>query len=248
MNKIPPRLLKVFKLNCNKPIDKLLDIGCGTGEFSTLLKRNFKAKEVHGIELSAKAIRKIGRTRRCIKVAQIDLNKENLYYPKNYFDLVFAGEIIEHLILPDKLLREIFRILVPGGNLIITIPNIANWYCRLQLLMGYQPYSIPASMEYRWAGAFLAKQRESTPTKRKYLRVNAKEGLDHVRFFTTKGICSLVKAHGFEIIELKGTTTDEFTINLPFVIKVLIKGFDDLMAHVPNLASGVIINAKKPKD
>ena len=245
MDKIPSRLLKVLKLACSSPINRLLDIGCGTGGYSILLKNNFGAREVYGIELSSVAVRNIKKKGKSIKVTRTDLNKDSLHYPEGYFDLVFAGEIIEHLILPDKLLDDIFRVLSPGGNLIITVPNIANWYCRLQLLMGYQPYSIPVSMKYRWVGAFCAKRREGGVTKRKYTMVNAQEGLDHVRFFTTKGICDLLKAHGFKIIEIKGTTTDEFAVKLPAIIRVLIKGFDNIMASIPGLASGVIINAKK---
>jgi len=241
---LPTRIVKVLRLSCGKPVGRLLDIGCGSGEFSVLLKKAFKAKELFGVELSPEG--QALATEKGIQVSRLDLNKEPLPYPDNFFGMVFAGEILEHLIIPDDLLDEIFRVLAPGGHLILTLPNISSWHCRVQLLLGYQPYAIPVSMRYRWVGAFLATQRYKGARVKEHAYVNSYDGLDHVQFFANRGACDLVKVHEFNIVEVIGTSTDEFTIVLPPVARTIVKWIDGICTHIPSLASGVIIHATKP--
>ncbi len=71
--------------------------------------------------------------------------------PDNSYDLIVAGEIVEHLFDTDGFARELYRILKPGGTLIISTPNLASWYNRLRLLRGKVPRSFPgvsASLKY----------------------------------------------------------------------------------------------------
>jgi len=154
---------------------------------------------------------------------------------------------MEHLLDSDKFLDEIFRVLVPGGHFILTLPNIASWHCRLQLLLGYQPYAIPISMKHRWSGAFLATQRAKGRKIREHLYINSLGGLDHVLFFTNRGACALVEAHGFNVVKVIGSPYDDLTINLPPIMRRIIKAIDYVAATIPDLASGVIIHATKPE-
>jgi len=66
-------------------------------------------------------------------------------YPTGEFDVVIFAEIIEHLLMdPCKVLREIKRVLRPGGALIITTPNVARLENVARLISGeniYDPYS-----------------------------------------------------------------------------------------------------------
>ena len=241
---LPTRIIKVLNLNYNIPVSCILDIGCGSGEFSLLLKKSLNADSVYGIEMSPNGAALSNE--KGVITSDIDLNNSQFPYGDDFFGMVFAGEVMEHLIQPDIFLDEIFRTLSPGGHLVLTIPNISSWHCRLQLLMGFQPYAIPISMQYRWVGAFLAKQRDKGALLRKHTRVNTYGGFNHVQFFTSRGACALLKAHDFGIIDVIGTTTDEFTVKLPSVIGNSIKWLDDKCAYWPSLASGVIIHAIKP--
>lgn len=63
--------------------------------------------------------------------------------PDNTYDIVIAGEVVEHLFDTDKFAIEIYRILKPGGTLIISTPNLSSWYNRLRLLRGKAPRSFP---------------------------------------------------------------------------------------------------------
>lgn len=55
------------------------------------------------------------------------------------FDVVFAGEIIEHLVDTDGFLAEITRVLRPGGTAVVTTPNLASFENRLRLAVGRYP-------------------------------------------------------------------------------------------------------------
>ena len=93
------------------------------------------------------------------------------------FDVVFAGEIIEHLIDTDSFLKECRRVLVPNGRLIVTTPNLASLGRRLMLMFGKNPY-IDTALRPDQAG--------------------------HVRFFVTGSLTLLLKENGFAVRRVLG--------------------------------------------
>ncbi len=60
--------------------------------------------------------------------------------PRGY-DVVLAGDTLEHLNEPTRMLRLIQETLPPGGRLLMSVPNVANLYVRLNLLFGRFPYA-----------------------------------------------------------------------------------------------------------
>lgn len=65
------------------------------------------------------------------------LQKSNI----SEFDLIFLGEVFEHLIKPYPTLKKLIELLKPNGYLIITTPNLANIYNRILLLLGKPLYN-----------------------------------------------------------------------------------------------------------
>jgi ubiquinone/menaquinone biosynthesis C-methylase UbiE len=106
-----------------KPSDAVLDVGCGTGEVTLLAKVRAKNGNVYGIdpapEMSAVARKKAARKRLDIdfRVGVI----ESLPFPDASIDVVTSSLMMHHL--PENLqvrgLAEIYRILKPGGRLLI---------------------------------------------------------------------------------------------------------------------------------
>ncbi len=68
-----------------------------------------------------------------------DLNKEKIPSGDESFDVVVAGEILEHTINPYKVVKEFYRILKPKGTLILSVPNTCSLINRLNMLRGKLP-------------------------------------------------------------------------------------------------------------
>jgi SAM-dependent methyltransferase len=98
---------------------RVLDIACGEGYGSAAL-RQAGAIEVVGVDTSEEACRhaqdRYGIDARVGSAEDIPLEDSSV-------DLIVSFETIEHLVVPDRLIRECIRVLAPGGRLIISTPN-----------------------------------------------------------------------------------------------------------------------------
>lgn len=115
----------IVEMSKIKPGDKVLDVGCGSGNLTLTAKKYAGASgSVHGIDASPEMIevaRKKAERRRAEAIFEVGLI-EKLPYPDTTFDVVISRLVIHHL--PDDLKRrgfaEIFRVLKPGGLFFIT--------------------------------------------------------------------------------------------------------------------------------
>ncbi len=73
-----------------------------------------------------------------VNIIQSDLNSEFPDFGRA-FDVIFGGEVTEHLFDDAKFIRRCNKILEPGGLLIITVPNLAFSVNRLLMLFGKMP-------------------------------------------------------------------------------------------------------------
>lgn len=105
-----------------KDQDRVLDIGCGVGVFTSLVKRTYPRCEVWGTDISDKAIEdnKIEIPDICY-IHQYIGDQDRL--PSDYFDVVFSGEVLEHLDDPNDLFKDAQRVLKKGGKFILTTPD-----------------------------------------------------------------------------------------------------------------------------
>lgn len=123
------RILNHFKEGDRESEFLHLDIGSGSGDLVKLLKKQLNTKSSccdytdHLIQLPGQ------------QVDLVNLNvQRELPYETNGFDIVTATEIIEHLEDFRSVLREVYRVLKPGGICILSTPNILNINSRLRYL------------------------------------------------------------------------------------------------------------------
>ena len=100
--------------------EKVLEIGCGTGEDAQGFIRH--GAIYTGIDLTHKAIlsakAKIGSQGR-LEV----MNAEYMDFPDNYFNLVYSWGVIHHALNPKNIINEAYRVAKPGGSLIMMLYN-----------------------------------------------------------------------------------------------------------------------------
>lgn len=151
----------------------VLDVGCWDGSISEIIKK--QNNEVEGVELSesAKLAEKKG-----INTYRLDLNSDWGKQIEKRYDVVLAGEIIEHVFDTDKFLQNIRNVLRDNGEVIVSTPNVVSLGRRLLFLFGSNP-----NLEY---------------TSRPH-------NSGHIRYFTLSNLTSLLEENGFEIL-YKGAT------------------------------------------
>ena len=120
----------VAELNSRYPglSGRHLDIGSGTGNLIRRLQQEFE------LESEACDYTDAFMELEHVKVAVVDLNHGTLPWPDNQFDLVTFTEVAEHLENYRAVIREIHRVLKPGGVVVITTPNVLNMKSRLRFL------------------------------------------------------------------------------------------------------------------
>jgi methionine biosynthesis protein MetW len=161
------------------PNVRVLDVGCGTGSVTLIANRD-RGNTVCGIEPDpdrAAAARGYGLE------VHTGLLDEAFIAEHGRFDVVMSSDVVEHTAAPAEFLQMMARALHPGGLLLISVPNVAHWSVRLNLLFGrfdYEPVGIMDSTHLRW--------------------------------FTARTIVDLVKRTGFEVLEMRQTAGAELPV------------------------------------
>ena len=137
------RLRKASQLILQERPGRMLDIGCGDGAFGRLfVGRGF---QVHGVDLTRNLVA-LARSNG-LQALVHDVATSPLPYRGDAFDVVFAGEVIEHLVDTTAFLQDIRRVLRPGGVLVLTTPNLASFENRIRLLLGLYPRWVEYKLE-----------------------------------------------------------------------------------------------------
>lgn len=151
-----------------KQIDSLLDIGCGTGEFARQVKDTLNIL-VEGIEANTYQASLAGQ-----KLDQVYTADANQLQLEKRYDFITCLDMIEHLPRAEGLLKKIAtQWLKPGGQLLLSVPNVAHWSIVEELLAGEFNY-IPAG-----------------------LLCNT-----HRRFYTKKSMTALLESQGFTVLKI----------------------------------------------
>jgi 2-polyprenyl-3-methyl-5-hydroxy-6-metoxy-1,4-benzoquinol methylase len=128
---------------------RVLDVGCGTGSVTVIANRG-KGNDVVGIEPDAQ--RAEAARARSLNVHCGFLAPE-FFAEHGMFDVIVFADVLEHLAEPAAMLDLALTGLRPDGCLLISVPNVAHWSVRWQLLRGHFDYresGIRDSTHLRW--------------------------------------------------------------------------------------------------
>jgi SAM-dependent methyltransferase len=194
----------------------IVDIGCGDGEAAGVALAVNPGHRLVGIDWSADAL---GQAKaRGLTSIRAAVDGISLPLRTGAADVVIMSELIEHLVDTDSALDEAWRVLKPGGSLLLSTPNLAAWYNRGLLAFGVQPVFSEVSLR----GVF---GRPGTVVA------------GHLRMFTTRSLTGLLRARGFGSIELSGAPYHD----VPRPLRPL----DRVFCGWPGAASIILVRARK---
>jgi len=172
---------KLIPLVAPPPVH-VLDCG-GTQATRQMLESMFPGSRIQTINLSENDLRGMSGT------VVGDVCQLEKHFADGSFDLVFAGEVLEHLHDPNALVRGARTILRPGGYLLITTPNLASAANRLFLLFGLSLHNYHPSLKHRYGNPLLPSS-----------------GGDHKSVFTLHALRQMVEDEGLRIRGAVGFT------------------------------------------
>ena len=149
---------------------EVIDIGCGEGYLATELKKS--ANRITGIDVLPTASETSSLDRYYSADLDNGISSVIRQLKGERFTRAILLDVLEHLKKPETILDECHEILGRDGQLIISVPNIANISVRLMLLFGRFNYTERGIMDKT-----------------------------HLRFFTRKTARKMVESRGYEILE-----------------------------------------------
>lgn len=165
--------------------DKILDIGCGDGYYLYLISNLETLVDLTGTDVDTTALASARKNLHGKKVRLVSADlMRGLPFPQNSFDKIVMSEVAEHLSSDLRGLKEVYRVLKPGGTICLSVPNFnypflwdpVNWtpqhFFNAHIKRGF------------WAGIWN----------------------QHIRLYKPNKISGVVKRAGFKIKEVKSLT------------------------------------------
>jgi len=198
---------------------KILDLGCGRGEFLTTMKA--KGYDIIGIEPDPNKFEAIERNKKenRVEVKVIRAPGEKMPFQSATFDVVYCNNVLEHCKNPYQLLEESYRVLKPEGQMYLIVINRFGFrdpHYHLKFL-NWMP---------RWLGEKYITLRGKS--KHSIHKTESRNKLSEMHYFTFNGFKKIADKIGFKTQDLK-----EYKIHHPELISVQAKKTVDLVRTVP---------------
>lgn len=218
ISRVDPRLARIIEIVTELRPSSLLDIGCGRG----FLLGKLAEAGVDGLT-GVDVYDDVEDDR--FAYARGDVT-QRLPFDDASFECVIAGEIIEHVPDPDCFLREIRRVLVPGGTLVVSTPNMVSWANRVLVPFGVQPLGTETSSEVALG-------------RRHRILGQGNQVQGHLKVFTFRALREILERYGFDVVRREG---------VPAFFPKPIDRFDRFVSrHAVPVASGLLYVARSPE-
>lgn len=174
------RLRVTEKLLQNIHLNRVLEIGAGDYSFDYL-------KPPKGLWT------KIDFAPPCDVICELNSDRLILPFQNSSFELIICTEVFEHLLWPQILLQEMRRVMISGGHLLVSVPNITSLTYRLAWLLGRLPSCA--------ASGNLPIELSSTA----YRKDDGDLTGGHVIDFNLKRLRQVLEYAGFEVRQIRGS-------------------------------------------
>jgi len=193
---------------------RIVDVGCGEGTATHLVKRLDPQNTVIGVDWSAMAL--VQARARGLLVIQGGIDASGLPLADAGADVVIMSELIEHLVDTDAAVEEARRILRPGGILLLSTPNLAAWFNRGLLGLGIQPVFSEVSLRGIYGRP-------------------GHQVVGHLRLFTRRALVEFLTARGFSCEQVLGAPYHD--------VPRLLLPLDRSLCRWPSVASILLVQA-----
>jgi SAM-dependent methyltransferase len=209
------RLCTMADLVARERPTRVLDLGCGQGVLLEALARALPDAHLVGMDA-------VAPPPDAPWLAVTGDVSSRLPFADGSFDVVVAGEVIEHVPHPDLMLAEARRILTARGRLLLSTPNIVGWANRVLVPLGVQPLFTETSSEVhlgrRW---------------RVLGQGNQVQG--HLKVFSHRALAEILERTGYTVLR---------TMGMPAEFPPPIDRLDRLCARFPPIASDLLVVAE----
>ena len=130
-------------LACAGEFRSVLDIGAGHGDDLILAKEINPRTALYAIEGDPQYAQELAEKN--MIVHGLNIEKDPLPFTACSIDVVIVNQVLEHTKEIFWIFHEITRVLTPGGNLIVGVPNLASLHNRILLALGVQPTPIKSN-------------------------------------------------------------------------------------------------------
>ena len=168
-------IIRQLPVSTTKDKPAVLDVGCGQGTLAGAIRE--RGYEVWGVECEHGAVERARpRIDQVVEADLHDYNTVGKVIENKKFDYVIFSDVLEHIYDPLGTLRKYSNYLRPGGRVLVSVPNIANWEARLKLLFGVFNYAPSGVMDRT-----------------------------HIRFLTIKTARKMVEGAGLKVLKVDHT-------------------------------------------
>jgi SAM-dependent methyltransferase len=132
--------VRLFQQYVGGPGRRVLDLGC---RYGALTRSYAGGNDVVGVDVDREALAEAAKLGIETRWADVD---EPLPFEEGAFDVVVAGELLEHVRDPQRLVAEADRLLRPEGTFVASVPNAFRLKNRLRFLLGRKPEDDPTHL------------------------------------------------------------------------------------------------------